>query len=244
MNSSFNKVLFVMLFAINAVAQNPKSGVYMTYSDYNKGKLSYEADCKTEKEDIKLDEFLREDYIVLKRKDVKIKLKKDGIYGILVCDEPLIRFQDNKQFHLLEKGSLWIYYSLVDEINNSGYKTENPYHYSESKKYYFSVKGDGRLLPLTVEDVRQALPEKHAKHPIIDTRFQNIDISEYDTIHNTFVINRVIYNAINSYACIIHPDIKGKEGDKCSVCGKELEKKKEESHKELDVLNQADMLSH
>jgi uncharacterized protein with PIN domain len=214
--------------AINIMAHNLKSGIYKTFSDYNKGKLSYEANCETEMEDIKLDEFLREDYIVLKRKGVKIKLKKDGIYGILVCDEPLIRFQDNKQFHLIEKGSLWIYYSMVDEINSSGYKTENPYHYSESKKYYFSCKGDGKLLPLTADNVKEALPEKHAKHSIIDTRFQNIDISEYDTIHKTFLINRVIYVANNSYACLIHPDIVGKEGDKCSKCNKKLEKIKQD----------------
>jgi DNA repair exonuclease SbcCD ATPase subunit len=99
-------------------------------------------------------------------------------------------------------------------------------------------------LPLTVENVKEALPEKHARHLKIDTRFQNIDVSEYDTIHKTFTINRAIYVANNSYACPIHSDIIGKEGDKCSVCGKELEKKKEENHKELDVINQTDMLSH
>lgn len=35
-----------------------------------------------------------------------------------------------------------------------------------------------------------------------------------------------------AYACPMHPDVKGKEGDTCNQCGMALEKLEEEVHQE------------
>ena len=210
--------MFLTLFALNAIAQNPKSGVYKTFADYNNNVLSYEVDWKTEKHTIRLNEFLMESHITIKHNGEKIKLKKDSIYGVLGCDEPLIRFQNNSHFYLAEKGPIWIFYKEEQVVQVKGFKYE--------KAYYFSTKGDGKLIELTVNNIKEAFPTNHALHDMLDEQFQSISISEYDTFHKMFKINHIINSANNSSVCPMHSEITGKEGDKCSKCGASLEKPK------------------
>ncbi len=197
MSSILFKTFFLVLFVVNAFAQDlnlplelnseqkgSKSVVYKTFSDYKSNKLSYEIDCKTEKHAIRLNEFFNESYITIKYKGVKIKFKKDSTYAILNCDEPLIRFQNKEHFYLAEKGGVWIFYKEISVIQSKGLKME--------KQYYFSRKGDGKIIELTIDNVKQAFPDNHPLHDAISSQFQNADISEYDTFHRMFKINHII----------------------------------------------------
>ena len=206
------------LFALNGFAQNTKSGVYKTFEDYNNNKLSYEIDCKTEKHAIRLNEFLNESHITIKHNGEKIKLQKDSIYGVLSCDEPLIRFQNKKHFYLAEKGTIWIFYKEEQVVQPKGFWYE--------KAYYFSTKGDGTIIELSIKNIKEAFPNNHVLHDRLDEQFQSITISEYDTFHKMFKINHIINSANNSYVCPAHADLTGQEGDKCTKCGKNLEKPK------------------
>lgn len=215
MKSHFIKIIFLAVLTLNAVAQNPKSGIYKTFSDYNNNKISYEIDCKIEKYTIKLNDFFNESYITIKHKEEKIRLQKDSIYGVLNCDEPLIRFQNKEHFYLAEKGGIWIFYKEISVPQGKGFKIE--------KQYYFSTIGDGKLINLTINSVKQAFPDNHPLHDAISAQFQNSDISEYDTFHKMFKINHIINSVNNSNTCPTHSEVKGKEGDKCSKCGASLE---------------------
>lgn len=184
MKNYFTAIIFIVLFAINVKAQNPKSGVYKTFSDYSNNKLAYEIDCKTEKHTINFNEFLNKSYITVKHNDEKIKLQKDSIYGVLNCDEPLVRFQNKSHFHLAEKGAIWIFYLEKSVSQGKGFKTV--------REYYFSTKGDGKLIELSINNVKQAFPDNHPLHDAISAQFQSSDISEYDTFHKMFKINHII----------------------------------------------------
>lgn len=173
-----------MILALNAIGQNSKSGIYKTFTDYNNNKLSYEIDCKSEKHIIRLNEFLNESYITIKHKNEKIKVQKDSIYGILNCDEPLIRFQNKEHFYLAEKGSIWIFYKEVPITQGKGFKLE--------KQYFFSIDGNSPLIELTINNIKQVFSTNHALHDAVDAQFQNTDISEYDTFHKMFKINHII----------------------------------------------------
>jgi hypothetical protein len=201
---------------LNAVNQTSKSGVYLTYSDFKNNKLTYEVDCKKETNAIKLHEFLNKSFITVKYKGNKIDLQKDSIYGIQNCDEPLIRFQNKEHFVLAEKGPLWIFYKEVNVAQSKGTKFE--------KEYFFSSTGGGKLIELTINNVKSTFPDNHKLHDAIDLQFQNISISEYDTFHKMFKINHIITDSKNDSVCPMHSDIKGKEGDNCQKCGKKLEK--------------------
>ncbi len=103
---------------------------------------------------------------------------------MLNCDEPLIRFQNKIHFHLAEKGAIWIFYKDKSVPEGKGFKIV--------KEYYFSTKGDGVLIELTIYNVKQAFPDNHPLHDAISAQFQNSDISEYDSFHKMFKINHVI----------------------------------------------------
>lgn len=215
MKNYFTAIVFMVLAVINVRAQNPKSGIYKTFSDYNNNIMSYEIDCKTEKHTIRLNEFINESHITIKHNGEKIKLQKDSIYGILSCDEPLIRFQNKSHFYLVEKGPVWIFYKEAQAVQAKGFKYE--------KTFYFSTKGDGKLMELTLKNIKEAFPDNHPLHDALSAQFQNTDISEYDTFHKMFKINHIINSVNTGYVCPTHQEVKGKEGDKCSKCGMSLE---------------------
>jgi hypothetical protein len=188
MKNPLIKFISLLFIAINGIAQNPKSGVYRTYIDYNSTKLSYEVDCKTEKHSIRLNEFLNESWITVKHKGEKIKLQKDSIYGILNCDGILIRFQNKEHFLLAEKGNIWIFYKEINKSEGKGIQNSEL-----EKEYYFSVKGDGKLIPLTVSNIKYAFPANHKLHDMIEGEIKNEkDICSYDAFHKMFKVNHLI----------------------------------------------------
>lgn len=219
MKNQIIKIIFLMLSALNGNAQNSQSGVYMTFSDYQNNKLLYENDCKKEKHSIKLNDFFDKSYITVKHEDKRINLQKDSIYGILNCDEPLIRIQGKEYFSLGEKGSVWIFYK---EVNVPEGKTPDL-----EKQYYFSIKGDGKIIPLTINNIKCAFPDNQILPDLVDAQMKSEnDIWAYDSFHKMFKINYLINSSINNYSCQTHPDEKGKVGDKCPKCGMDLIGKK------------------
>jgi hypothetical protein len=173
-------------------SENKSGGVYITFSDYLNKKLSYKINCKTEKETFRLNESINESYITLLYNKQKIKLYKDSIYGFITCNEPLVRFQDNREYYLSEEGPVWIFYLEIDEISKKEYKPENPYRYSTEKEYYFSTKGDGKLIALTVDNLKQAFLNNPKVQTMVDTQFKNTDIYQYDSSHKMFKLNYLL----------------------------------------------------
>ena len=121
---------------------------------------------------------------------------------------------------MAEAGTIWIFYKDVSIPKNKNIIIE--------KRYYYSTKGNGKLIELNIKNIKQTFPNNHLLHDAVDAQFQNSSISQYDSFHKMFKINHIISSTNNNYACPMHPTITGKEGDKCSKCGMDLEKIKEE----------------
>ena len=186
-NIVIKTVLFILL-TLNVLAQNEISGVYLTFDDYIHNKMSYEINCKTEKHKIKLNEFLNKSYITVIHNGEKFELKKDSIYGVVYCDEPLVRFQDNEHYYLAEKGPVWFLYKMENKSTGKSFFTE--------KKYYFSVNGDGKLIELSKENLKNAFPNNHIFHDMLNAQFSsNVNIAEYDSFHKMFKVNHLLQQA-------------------------------------------------
>lgn len=182
------KILFFILLTLNVTAQSENSGVYLNFNDYVNNKMSYGINCKTEKHKIKLNEFLNKSYITVIHNDQKINLGKDTIYGVVFCGEPLVRFQDKEHYYLAEKGLVWIFYKMENKASRKTFFTE--------KKYYFSAKGDGKLIELSKENLRNAFPENHKFHDMLDAQINsNVNIAEYDSFHKMFKVNHLLEQA-------------------------------------------------
>lgn len=183
------KTILLFLITVTAFGQNEKAGVYLSFKDYLSNKLTYEINCKTDKETFRLNEFLNENHITVVRNKQKVKLFKDSIYGFISCDEPLVRFQDKIHYYLAEKGKVWIFYQVVDEFPKKEYKPENPYHYYTAKEYYFSSTGDGKLIKLTLDNLKLSFQNQPKIISIFDSQFKNENIGQYDSLHKVFKIN-------------------------------------------------------
>lgn len=177
--------LLLMFPVLNAIAQNTESGIYKSFADYKNNKLSYTSDCSKEEHSIKLNDALSRNFISVEYEGKKIKLQKDSIYGILDCKGSLIRFQDGDQFFLAEKGPIWIFYKNVAVTEGKISEVQ--------KRYYFTTKGDGRLVDLTISHVKSAFSGNVKLCSLIDGDISGeADISAYDSDHKMFKINYLI----------------------------------------------------
>ncbi len=165
-----------------------KSGVFKTYADFESGKMEYGINCATESHKIRLNDFLGKDFITVVHEGQPYKLKKSEIWGYLLCDEKIVRFQDNDHFPLDDKGSLWIY-------TKQSYRGGSPKGVGAKTvtTYYFSKGGDGVITELTLNNLKLAFSDNHMLHDAIDAQFKNdASLGKYDKFHKHYAINHFL----------------------------------------------------
>ncbi len=165
-----------------------KSGVFKTYSDYETGKMEYGINCATESHIIRLNEFLGKDFITVIHEGKPYNLKKAETWGFLLCDEKLVRFQNNEHFPLDDKGLLWIY-------TKQSFRGGSPKGVGAKTitTYYFSKGGDGVITELTLNNLKLAFSENHMLHDAIDAQFKNnASLGKYDEFHKHYSINHFL----------------------------------------------------
>ena len=177
------KIILLLLISSTIWAQNEKSGVYLTFSDYNNNALAFENNCATDKNAIKLNELFNEPSISIAQGNKKIKLRKDSIYGVSLCNQPLTRFQDGEHFHLAEKGLVWIFYKEVAVPEGKVSRMD--------RLYYFSATGDGKLLDLNADNLKSTFPTNHKLHDMLDLYSQN-SLVQYDSFHKKYRVNHFL----------------------------------------------------
>ena len=165
-----------------------KSGVFKTFADFTIGKMEYSIDCATEKHKIRLNEFLGKDFITVVHEGKPYNLKKDEIWGYQLCDDKIVRFQDNEHYSLDSKGPLWIY-------KKQSFKGGSPKGVGSKTitTYYFSKGGDNGILELTPLNLKASFPDNHMLHDAIDAQFKSAtSLSEYDKFHKQYKINHFL----------------------------------------------------
>ena len=165
-----------------------KSGVFKSFADFKTGKMEYGINCATEMHKIKLNDFWGKDYITVIHDGKPYDLKKAETWGFKLCDEKIVRFQGKEDFQVSEKALLWIYAKQTLQAGNPK-NTASKYITS----YYFSKDGDGKILELTLNNVKAAFPENHKLHDALEMQFPaSASISEFDNYHKKFKINHYL----------------------------------------------------
>ncbi|MDD2306797.1 MAG: hypothetical protein PHP53_19000 [Prolixibacteraceae bacterium] len=164
-----------------------KSGVFKTFGDFTSGKMEYSIDCATEKHKIRLNEFLGKDFITVVHEGKPYNLKKDEIWGYQLCDDKIVRFQDNEHYPVADKGILWIY--TKQTVKGAGYRGGT----KTITTHYFSKGGDNGILELTPLNLKASFPDNHMLHDAIDAQFKSAtSLSEYDKFHKQYKINHFL----------------------------------------------------
>lgn len=164
-----------------------KSGVFKSFADFTSGKMEYGIDCATEKHKIRLNEFLGKDFITVVHEGKPYNLKKNEIWGYQLCDDKIVRFQDNEHYPVADKGILWIY--TKQTVKGAGYRGG----VKTITTYYFSKGGDNGILELTPLNLKASFPDNHMLHDAIDEQFKSTtSLSEYDKFHKHYKINHFL----------------------------------------------------
>lgn len=173
-------------FAAPAQAEHAKtSGIYLTASDYKERRLSFEGDCRSRVHKLELHDVLNKPYIDVTHESEKHRFAKSDVFGFRACDGRDYRFAENLEYQILEARELYVYARAVSESRGKRIDT--------ILKHYFSAGPDGRVLALTLMNLKQAFPENHKFHDSLDAAFgAEQPLAEYDEFHRMFKINRLL----------------------------------------------------
>ena len=181
-------ILIVLIVALSIGAKAQTSGVYLSATDFDSGKLTYAIDCAKEKHKIKLHEFLGKDYITVIHEKQPHDLKKKEIFGYRDCDGAIYRLGIDKHYQVINPKEKILLY----RIEVPGSKNQ-----SAVITYYFSNSADNEIQNLSLTNLKKAFPNNHKFHDALDTEFgSNGNLASYDSFHKVYKINRLYSNSL------------------------------------------------
>ena len=165
-----------------------RSGIYLSAADYQESRLTEEGDCGSKTHRLELHDVLNKSYIHVAHGTEKRRYEKDDLFGFRACDGHDYRFGSNLEYQIVEAKDLYVY--LREGYESVGKSRRIVY------AYYFSVGPTGRILQLTLQNLKEALPENHVFHDSLDQAFgTGQDLAEYDEYHGMFKVNRLLIAA-------------------------------------------------
>lgn len=163
-----------------------QSGVYATAADYSNNKLTYEAQCSTKHNNVKLHDFFGySPYITVTTGQIKHKIRKSEVYGFRNCNGEVFRFYKNRAYKLAEAGPIYIYTTQQNITQSKGYKVVNA--------YYFSTSPTTPVTSLTFAKLATAYASNEAFCDLLEQSAGANDASAYDPRHKTYKVN-YLYN--------------------------------------------------
>ena len=183
----FITISFMILKSTLIFSKQDSSGIYLTANDYMAHKLSFSINCKTQKHKIRAEKIIHSKEITIKHGDSTYTYPKDSVYAILNCGGSITRIYNNSSYPLINPNEkIWVYrvYSRSGKISYI--------------KYFFSINPKDKIQELTIYNLKNAFPENHKFHDLVDIEFQGDDeLMMYDNFHKIRKINRVLQNSLN-----------------------------------------------
>jgi hypothetical protein len=182
----------IVVVNLGTAAAKDATGVYLTAEDYKNARLTSESDCSSPGHKVDLHDLLHKTFIHITHDGETRRYEKSHVYGFRSCAGRDYRFVDNYEYEVLESRGLSIYTHDVPARNPK----DTSRGLATSRLYFFSVGAAGRVLPLTVSNLKRAFPNDHAFHDALDMTFHTDDeLTQYDTFHSMFKVNRLLIAA-------------------------------------------------
>lgn len=181
--------LFLALSAVFASAAKSSteekaaatSGVFLSPADYVNHRLSFPGSCRSEAHKLGVHDVLNKPYIDVMHAGKKHRYLKNEVFGFCACDGRDYRFGANLEYQILEDGELYIYLREV-KTYGKGFHTQT--------NYFFSVGPERPILPLTLENLKQAIPDNRRFRDSLDASLRSGQQPEmYDQDHTMFHVN-------------------------------------------------------
>ena len=170
----------VLLMASMSLYAQP-GGVYLSVADFENGKVSYPFDC-SRKSRIKLNEFLRKDFITLIQGRESINIPRDSVFGFRDCDHKIFRIGPENHYEILNPAEVIILYRAEEVASKSleGWVF-----------YFFSNTLKGKMRDLTRENLKREFPDNTKFHELLDHSFRSEHYAEYDEYHKSYKLNLI-----------------------------------------------------
>lgn len=145
-------VLFLIFCSYNssALSQNKTSGIYLTAEDFKNNKLAFSSACPAGKKAI---QFQNQKRLFL----------TPEVFAVKICQD-IFRIQNNSRFKIINPDIIPLYSQSVS-VGGDGYFYEDA--------FFFSVKPDSEILPLTKSALAKAFTENQKFIDLINSSFKN-----------------------------------------------------------------------
>lgn len=185
MKKIFSIVAVIAITAVAATAQNNYKAVYLSYNQFVVDKPEF---VENEDVKIKLNELFDRPFITVNRNGQKSKLFKDEVFAYKSSKGDVIRLWNIVPYHLLEEGTIWIYYR---DILASGKGIQ------KEKKYYYSAGGNDKIIPLNKWNLKSSFPDKNLFQNFLDAQFKSdAELSLYNSYAKQFQVNHLLKTTI------------------------------------------------
>jgi len=150
--------VFIMLTLGSSVKAQVKEhvcgGIYLSYNDFVKQKLSITGKCSLFKKCIVLDDFFLHPHIIVNTEKGKTTINKDSIYAAKDCEGNTYRIYNRQHFKIVDTSGIWVYqhhYHQSEIIRNSA----RDMHFNNKPvyDYYYSDNGSSELRPYNQRNV-------------------------------------------------------------------------------------------
>src|SRR5579871_54957 len=184
------KIAFVFAIIIGSVSvsnaqskMKSEGGIYLTASDFQQQKLTYEIDCSNAGNKIKANTFFGSSTGYVLSNGQKHAFDKKSVYGYRNCQNKTYRFYNGEAYLLIDTAGFYMYYEYKQEEQNKG---KEPIKKDE---YFFSSKADGALQLLTIENLKKAFPANNNFHYALDANFKSDkDLIAYDSFQKSYKV--------------------------------------------------------
>jgi hypothetical protein len=165
-----------------------ESGLYASFKDFQKGRLTYPVDCENLEDKIKLNDWFGSSKGYVWSNGEKHSFDKDWTYGYRDCKKEFHRFYNREAFKILDTTSFYLYYKYGQEEFTKGKSL------IKTDEYYFSVRGDGPICLLTHENLRNAFSKNTRFLYYLDANLRtDKELIAYDHLQGIYKI-KYLYN--------------------------------------------------
>lgn len=187
------RAFWFSLFLCYTCSAFPQGGIYIVASDYLRDSLSFKFSCDSGK--ILTGNAVGGKSIRIVNHGIRRQFRKDSIFGYRDCDSNVFRIyhSEEKTYKILESKSITIYSRDLPLRSSAG----KPVNLVET--YFFSAGPDSVIWPLTVLELKRALPTLYSFHSTLDLVFgDGLPIQTYDANHKMYLVNYLLYLALKT----------------------------------------------
>lgn len=175
-------ILFTVINVVFANSQNKAivingRGLYLTLDDFLNHRLSYISSDK-----IVLNQFTAASNIKVLINGETKKFSKKQVFGYHNINNEDFRFYKNELYQIVISEPWFVYKHYASSTVEGGKGN------IKKESYYFSVKGNDELIPLTVENLKKSFPNNLKFHNLLDQVRSDADLLSYDRYRNELKI--------------------------------------------------------